>query len=775
MAQPFPTANEPEKGAIRLALENDKLVLFVGAGLSKGAGLPDWVELIQPLADELELPFPAPEFVNDRHLLKVADWYEHRMGRHVLLQYLLNRLGSPTKQTEVHKLLAAMPIPLIFTTNYDDLIEDALKQHGKGCVCVIDRSDLPYIEAHKTTVIKLCGDLNRRESVLITETDFLDFLSLKKPLANHLAGAFATHTTLFLGYSLQDPFFKYIWYNTGIEFGPHQRKGFAVMFNAAPHDIHDLQRRNITVINLEAPRGGETAALAEWLSDLVPPRPAAVAVPRDARAAGGDADSAVSLKELLGQVIDIVRRRAAEAAARKAAEAAAGKQVDGDGDEKPQYYELEKDIRADISAGPEGIFEVAMKTFRMGRDDNTRGRLAEARELCELSLKILRELGTNWGRCLALNELVLISQAEGELEQARWFANESLEIAKKHADRPDIAWATWQLGIISRLQGDYEGARELCEWSLRLRESERLDTAVVLHELCLIAQAQGDLAAASAFAVRSLEGGDGPAQQVRLAWVKNQQGRIARLERKLEDARLLCEQSLNLYEELNRPEEMATVLNDLSLIALDQDRLDESREFTEKSLRVCDERVADPLAVRPTKAWALNQRGKLARLGGDLAGAYAACEASLKSYEQLGQPIEITMVLNELGLIAQEQGRLNEAVDFTARSLEISDQRGHQPGIASAAFQLGGLEARRGNYDAAQQHLAKSLSFYQVLNESEHIVECVEQLEEIARKTGDYDGVAQLLRRALFFYRRPETPGAAIIEDSLERLSAARR
>ena len=64
------------------------VVLFVGAGLSIGAGLPGWDELIEPLAQRIGY--------SGGDLLKAAQFYENRMGRNALVSHLRDRLDTTT-------------------------------------------------------------------------------------------------------------------------------------------------------------------------------------------------------------------------------------------------------------------------------------------------------------------------------------------------------------------------------------------------------------------------------------------------------------------------------------------------------------------------------------------------------------------------------------------------------------------------------------------------------------------------------------------------------
>src|SRR5580700_8810881 len=98
--------------------------LFVGAGLSQGAGYPGWGELLDPIRSEAAIP------VNLDDLPLVAEYYIQQVagGRDRLNAGLLSRLVAVSPKptpTEGHKLLAKLNIAETWTTNYDRLIEEA--------------------------------------------------------------------------------------------------------------------------------------------------------------------------------------------------------------------------------------------------------------------------------------------------------------------------------------------------------------------------------------------------------------------------------------------------------------------------------------------------------------------------------------------------------------------------------------------------------------------------------------------------------------------------
>ena len=100
-------------------------ILFVGAGLSVGAGLAGWTKLVRPLAQSVNFELPTEDkFITTDHLLAAAQRYENQRSRNSLVQHLLDNLDTTKIQpTSVHRLIASLPVQVIFTTNYDDLIE----------------------------------------------------------------------------------------------------------------------------------------------------------------------------------------------------------------------------------------------------------------------------------------------------------------------------------------------------------------------------------------------------------------------------------------------------------------------------------------------------------------------------------------------------------------------------------------------------------------------------------------------------------------------------
>ena len=195
--------------SIATLLNQSKAILFVGEGVSVGAPLKRRVslggedisefvhlkQLGQLICRELSLPEVSPE--------KAAERYEHRRGR-VALNELLMRLFRDLEPTPTHRLLARLGFKLMYTTNYDTLLETAFQRElGYNPIVVARNTDIALVR-ERNTIVKLHGDINQTDTIIITETDYADYPRDRKALFDILRADLYSHSFIFMGYGLRD-------------------------------------------------------------------------------------------------------------------------------------------------------------------------------------------------------------------------------------------------------------------------------------------------------------------------------------------------------------------------------------------------------------------------------------------------------------------------------------------------------------------------------------------------------------------------------------------
>jgi hypothetical protein len=200
--------------------------VFAGAGLSVPAGFVDWRELIRPLSAELELDIDL-----ESDLVAVAQFHVNANGynRHKLHKAIIEALSPDNPPTENHRLLARLPIRTWWTTNYDKLIENALREAGK----VVDvKSAVPQLATtrprREATVYKMHGDVDRPDQAVATRDDFERYSTDRGAFITGLAGDLVSKTFLFLGFSFTDPNLEQVLSRVRLTFTTDQRRHYAV-------------------------------------------------------------------------------------------------------------------------------------------------------------------------------------------------------------------------------------------------------------------------------------------------------------------------------------------------------------------------------------------------------------------------------------------------------------------------------------------------------------------------------------------------------------------
>jgi hypothetical protein len=254
-----------------LELQSGDVILFLGAGLSKNSGLPDWFQLTKPLADAIQYRLPALEAdINNEHLVVAAQYYENKFGRNGVVRYLRRQLDTTgISPSSAHYLLTLLPVKSIFTTNYDNLMERTYQDLDRQVNLIVDESDLAYWNENRVQIVKLCGDLARPGSIVLTKRDFNVYAQKRPRLVGKLRTTLETKTALFLGYGLHDPFLNQVWDSISFTFGAHQRPGYAVLFDPDPFEVDDLWLRGIRVFPLEGKEQNKSQVFTALLQNLI--------------------------------------------------------------------------------------------------------------------------------------------------------------------------------------------------------------------------------------------------------------------------------------------------------------------------------------------------------------------------------------------------------------------------------------------------------------------------------------------------------------------------
>ena len=187
-------------------LVQDNAILFVGSGLRYEQNQqPSINKIAQALAERIAY------HRSDRSLSAVARDFEVQHGRRALIFALREELAKfPRQPAPIHQLIADLMLPTtkVITTRFDQILEQALDQFQKDYVVILRDTDVPFFDQSKITLIKMQGDIQQPDSLIITQDDLNDFINKLPTLSDLIRAFFATKTLIFLGYDLSSDLFK---------------------------------------------------------------------------------------------------------------------------------------------------------------------------------------------------------------------------------------------------------------------------------------------------------------------------------------------------------------------------------------------------------------------------------------------------------------------------------------------------------------------------------------------------------------------------------------
>lgn len=175
-----------------------QLSLFLGAGVSRPAGLPDWTVLLQRLAEKAGLPHAAadtaPEDAATEICAQLGDRYYG----------LLSELLDVPRHAIGHALLASLRVQKMVTTNFDPCLELALDPVMSREYRVLARE---LADGSFPWLLKLNGDIRMPKSIVLTRDDFGRHEAESQALRGVVQGLLLTSHLLFVGYSLREQSF----------------------------------------------------------------------------------------------------------------------------------------------------------------------------------------------------------------------------------------------------------------------------------------------------------------------------------------------------------------------------------------------------------------------------------------------------------------------------------------------------------------------------------------------------------------------------------------
>jgi tetratricopeptide (TPR) repeat protein len=151
----------------------------------------------------------------------------------------------------------------------------------------------------------------------------------------------------------------------------------------------------------------------------------------------------------------------------------------------------------------------------------------------------------------------------------------------------------------------------------------------------------------------------------------------------------------------------AIALNGIGLIYANKGRLDGSRKYFQKAIRIFRK-----IGYREAEAGTLNNIGTVYRIQGELKKAMARYRLALKIHKETGNRRGQAAVLGNVGNVYQDKDNLRKALEYYREALEIHRDVGYREGEADNLGSIGTVYGKRDEPKEAMAHLRMALKIF---------------------------------------------------------------
>lgn len=257
-------------------MRSNKLVIFVGSGVSANSNIPTWGELIKKFAEEigydkcntckkklasckknkcpLRFDFNAdeylkiPQYFYNQNELRTKNYYE----------IIKKTLSTSSQSNAIDDIIFRMFPHHIITTNYDKLLENSREPNTRFYNVIVRDNDM-LSQSGTHYIIKMHGDIDEEDTIVLKENDYLEYSQSHVLIETYIKSLLIDHTFLFVGYSLNDYNLRLIlsWINyfykdnCSVAGRPKNFLIQATNTRVKPYEEEYFRKNNIIIFNTE--------------------------------------------------------------------------------------------------------------------------------------------------------------------------------------------------------------------------------------------------------------------------------------------------------------------------------------------------------------------------------------------------------------------------------------------------------------------------------------------------------------------------------------------
>ena len=226
---------------LKRILAEDGTVLFIGSGISMWSGLPGWGQLLDEMANFVEQKGKDAgniRYYSNSKPLLAADLGCEALGDNGLKLFIQSACRKGIAEPDIiHQLIINLGVSCYITTNYDQLLEQALKDNGLFKRFKVITNQEPaecaglLLFNKRNFIFKPHGDMDKIESIILSERQYNDLYESGNKFYAYraLETLLTTRNVVFVGFGLTDPDFIRIMEKVRNEFHTNLYTHYAIM------------------------------------------------------------------------------------------------------------------------------------------------------------------------------------------------------------------------------------------------------------------------------------------------------------------------------------------------------------------------------------------------------------------------------------------------------------------------------------------------------------------------------------------------------------------
>ena len=172
------------------------------------------------------------------------------------------------RKNEIYQIIADLDFPVIYTTNYDRILEDYFAEENIPFRSIVEIGQMDNIKSGDTRIIKFHGDIKNPGDKVLSESEYFERMDFDDFRDIQLQADLLQYHVFFLGYSLSDINVRLMLYRAGNRWKKQGGGKKAFIFSVTPNQVRAEVFLQNNIVTINGDQADKEAGTLQFLRDL---------------------------------------------------------------------------------------------------------------------------------------------------------------------------------------------------------------------------------------------------------------------------------------------------------------------------------------------------------------------------------------------------------------------------------------------------------------------------------------------------------------------------